>query len=208
ELEIDATALLPGDESSHGFDNITVGNLSPMLLERYVIAAQKIARLAVGRGQRAPGGDTVRIRPDITQEDRVDGLPLGTRGGTLIRYTFPRDGQYDVQIRLARDRNESVEGMHDPHEMEVLLDRERIKSFNLNPPPGGTDNQLLDANLVVRLTATAGPHDLGVTFVKQSSALQETLRQPYEAHFNMHRHPRLSPAVYQVSITGPFEDDG
>ncbi|HEY7087124.1 MAG TPA: DUF1592 domain-containing protein [Tepidisphaeraceae bacterium] len=207
-LEIDAAGMLPGDESSHGFDNITVGTLSPTLLERYVIAAQKIARLAVGRAQRAPGGDTFRIRPDITQEDRVDGLPLGTRGGTLIHYTFPRDGQYDVQIRLARDRNESVEGMYDPHDMEVLLDRERIKTFTLKPPHGGTDNQLLDANLIVRLTATAGPHDLGVTFVKRSSALQETLRQPYEAHFNMHRHPRLSPAVYQVSITGPFEDDG
>ena len=75
--------------------------------------------------QRAPGGDTFRIRPDITQEEHVEGLPMGTRGGTLIPYTFPRDGQYEVQVRLTRDRNETVEGLHEPHELEVLLDRER-----------------------------------------------------------------------------------
>ena len=207
-VEIDATALLPPDESSHGFDNITVGNLSPTLLERYVTAAQKISRLAVGGAQRAPGGDTVRVKPDITQEDRVDGLPLGTRGGVLIPYTFPRDGEYDIQIRLARDRNEQVEGLHEPHEMVLLLDRERIKTFTIQPSKDSTENQLLDANLKVRLRAKAGPHDLGVTFAKSPSSLLETRRQPYEAHFNMHRHPRISPAVYQVSITGPFDDTG
>ena len=207
-VEIDATALLPADESSHGFDNITVGNLSPMLLERYVTAAQKISRLAVGRAQRVPGGDTIRVKPDITQEDRVDGLPLGTRGGVLIPYTFPRDGEYDIQIRLARDRNEQVEGLRELHEMEVLLDRERVKTFTLQPSKTSTENQLLDANLKHRLSAKAGPHDLGVTFLKRPSSLLETKRQPYEAHFNMHRHPRISPAVYQVSITGPFDDKG
>src|SRR5882724_2136837 len=105
-LDIDAASLLPADEASHGFDNITVGNLSPTLLDRYVSAAEKISRLAVGRSQRAPGGDTIRIKPDITQEDRAEGLPLGTRGGASIHYTFPRDGQYDVQVRLTRDRNQ------------------------------------------------------------------------------------------------------
>jgi hypothetical protein len=100
---------LPADESSHGFDNITVGNLSPTLLERYVTAAQKISRLAVGRAQRVPGGDTIRVKPDITQEDRVDGLPLGTRGGTVIRHVFPADAEYKLSGRLA-DRNEQVEG--------------------------------------------------------------------------------------------------
>ena len=65
------------------------------------------------------------------------GCPLGTRGGTLIRYTFPQDGEYDVQVRLARDRNEHVEGLHEPHELEVLLDRERVESFTVKPPAGG-----------------------------------------------------------------------
>jgi hypothetical protein len=207
-VDIDATALLPADESSHGFDNVTVGTLSPTLLDRYVTAAQKISRLAVGTAARAPGGDTFRIKPDITQEGHVDGLPIGTRGGTLIRYTFPRDGEYEIQIRLTRDRNEQVEGLHEPHELQVLVDRDVIKSFTVKPPPPNSDSKVVDANLVFRFSAKAGPADLGVTFVKNPSSLQETLRQPYNAHFNMHRHPRLSPAIYQVNITGPFEDKG
>src|SRR4029079_1053978 len=85
-IDIDASALLPNDESSHGFDNVTVGDLSPTLLERYISAAQKISRLAVGSPGRSPGGDTFRIRPDLTQEEHVDGLPVGTRGGALIPY--------------------------------------------------------------------------------------------------------------------------
>jgi mono/diheme cytochrome c family protein len=207
-LDIDAAALLPADEASHGFDNVTVRELSPTLLDRYITAAQKISRLAVGGARKAPGGDTIRVKPDITQEDRVDGLPVGTRGGTLIRYTFPRDGEYDVQVRLARDRNELVEGLHAPHEMEVLLDRERVQMFTVKPPSGGKGHEQVDAHLKSRLSVKAGPHDLGVTFLKEPADLQETLRQPYNAHFNMHRHPRLSPAVYQVTITGPFTEHG
>ena len=87
-LDVDAASMLPGDESSHGFDNVTVGDLSPTLLDRYITAAQKIARLAVGSPGRSPGGETFRIRPDVTQEEHVEGLPIGTRGGTLISYTF------------------------------------------------------------------------------------------------------------------------
>src|SRR4029434_9437853 len=115
-VEIDAAALLHADEASHGFDTVTVASLSPTLLDRYVTAAQKISRLAVGSAQRVPGGDTIRVRPDITREDRVDGLPIGPRGGALLRCTFPRDGEYEIHIRLARDRNEQVEGLHEPHE--------------------------------------------------------------------------------------------
>src|SRR5206468_5329566 len=80
-IGIDGAALLPADESSHGFDNITITDLSPTLLNRYVSAAQKISRLAVGRAPRAPGGETFRIRPDVTQDAHIEGLPIGTRGG-------------------------------------------------------------------------------------------------------------------------------
>ncbi len=218
-LEIDARALLPKDESSQGFDNVTVGELSPTLLNRYISAAQKISRLAVGRSGKTPPGETIRIRPDITQEDHVPGLPIGTRGGALIRYNFPQDGDYEIRIRLARDRNEHVEGLHGQHELEVLLDRERVGLFTVKPPPGGNkddsseeysnkDYSKVDAHLATRVRVKAGPHRLGVTFLKKSASLLETKRQPYQAHFNMHRHPRIGPAVYQVSITGPYEATG
>jgi hypothetical protein len=204
-VDIDADALLPKDESSHGFDNITVGDLSPTLLDRYITAAQKISRLAVGSASRSPGGETFRVRPDLTQEEHVEGLPIGTRGGTLIPYTFPQTGEYEIQVRLARDRNEHVEGLHEKHELVVLLDRERRASFTIDPPKSESDHQTADLYLKARIRMTAGPHELGVTFLKNSSSLLETKRQPYQAHYNMHRHPRLSPAVYQVSITGPYQ---
>lgn len=207
-LDFDVTSLLPADDAGHGFDNVTVGDLSPTLLERYITAAQKISRLAVGGPRRTPGGDTIRVKPDITQEDRMDGLPVGTRGATLVHYWFPRDGDYDVQVRLTRDRNEHVEGLHERHELEILLDRERVGSFTVKPPAGSKDYQHVDDHLKLRIAATAGPHDLGVSFLKEPTSLIETLRQPYNSHFNMHRHPRQTPAVYQVSITGPFADRG
>jgi hypothetical protein len=206
-LDIDAAALLPKDDASHGFDNVTVGDLSPTLLDRYISAAQKISRLAIGAPRRSQGGDTFRLPPDLTQEEHVEGLPIGTRGGTLIPYTFLRDGEYEIQIRLTRDRNEEIEGLHEQHEMELLLDRERIKLFTVAPPPD-KNYETVDGKLKIRIPVTAGPHQLGVTFLKNPSELLETKRQPYQAHYNMHRHPRLAPAIYQVSINGPYDSTG
>ena len=207
-LDIDAAALLPKDDASHGFDNVTVGDLSPTLLNRYISAAAKISRQAVGAPQPRPGGDTFRPRPDLTQEERVEGLPPGTRGGLLQHCAFPRDGEYDIQIRLTRDRNEEIEGLREPHELEVLLDGERVQLFTVTPPKGDKNYEKVDANLKVRVPVRAGPHELGVTFLKNPSSLLETKRQPYLAHYNMHRHPRLTPAIYQVSITGPYDSQG
>src|SRR3954471_23190048 len=140
-VEIDATALLPKDDAGHGFDNVTVGNLSPALLDRYITAAEKISQLAVGTPREHVGGDTFRIRPDITQEEHVEGLPIGTRGGALIPYTFPQDGEYEIQVRLAGGGNEHVGGLGEPHELEVLLDRELKASFTVSPPKSEMDHQ-------------------------------------------------------------------
>ena len=204
-IDIDVTELLPADESSHGFDNITVGELSPALLERYLDAAQKISRMAVGTSQKQPDSRTVRIRPDITQEDHIEGLPLGTRGGALISHLFPRDGDYDVRIFLTRDRNENVEGLHRPHQIEILLDGDPQAILRVTPPENRSDHTKVDADLRTRIKVEAGQRDLGVTFREDYSSLEETLRQPYQSHFNYPRHPRLSPAIYQVTITGPYD---
>lgn len=207
-LEVDATTLLPNDEPSHGFDNVTVGNLSPTLLDRYVSAAQKIARLAIGTPRKVPGGDTFRVRADLTQEERIAGLPPGTRGGTLIPYIFPQDGDYEIQIRLQRDRNEQVEGLRKPHEVEVLIDRERVRLFTVKPTGSDKNAEGVDAHLKFRVPVKAGARDVGVTFIKNPSALIETERLPFLARFNMHRHPRTAPALFQVTITGPFDAKG
>ena len=203
-LEIDAASLLPADEMSYGFDNVTVGDLPPTLLDRYLSAAEKISRLAVGRPGRSPGGDTFRIPPDVTQEEHVEGLPIGTRGGTLINYTFPLDGEYEIQIRLARDRDEHVEGLTEAHDVELLVDRSRVQLFTVNPPQGPASHATLDQHLKIRLPVSAGPHAVGVTFVKKPSVLLESARRPRQARFNVLRQARTQPAIYSVSIVGPY----
>src|SRR5262245_544396 len=207
-LDVDAAALLPADEANHGFDSAPLGDLSPTLLDRYLTAAQKISRAALGRAPVSPNSDTFRVPADVTQEGHVKGLPLGTRGGILIPYTAPQDGDYDVQVWLTRDRNEHVEGLREPHELEVLVDRKRLASFTVKPPDRGEGHDKVDATLKARITVTAGPHDLGVTFLQNPPDVLETKRQPYEAHWNLHRHPRQSPAVYQVTVTGPYNAKG
>jgi len=215
-LEIDAASLLPADEASYGFDNVTVGDLSPTLLDRYVSAAEKISRVAVGRPSRSPGGETIRTQADLTQEDHLDGLPVGTRGGAVVRYTFPQDGEYEIQIRLTRDRDEHVEGLSEPHDLELLLDRERVQLFTVKPPQRQAgvaeaeqpSHEKVDQHLKIRVPVSAGPHVLGVAFPKKPSVLLETSRQPYQTHFNSYRHPRIQPAIYSVSIVGPYSATG
>src|SRR5262249_60789665 len=102
------------------------------------------------------------------------GLPLGTRGGASIPYTFPQDGEYEVQVRLARDRNEHVEGLHVPHELEVLLDRERMALLSVKPPRSEREHQTADQHLKARIRATAGPHRLRGTFLEEPCSLLET----------------------------------
>jgi hypothetical protein len=207
-LDVDVSSLLPSDDSSHGFDNVTVGELSPMLLERYLSAAQKISRLAIGSPVRSAGGDTVFLPPDLTQEEHFDELPFGTRGGTVTRYTFPLDAEYDIQLRLARDRNEHVEGLTGTHQVELTLDGERVQVFTVKPPAKGDDHSRVDTDLHVRIPVKAGAHQLAAAFLKKPSALLETERQPYQAHFNMDRHPRVQPALYSISVVGPFDAKG
>jgi hypothetical protein len=207
-LDIDVSSLLPGDDSSHGFDNVTVGELSPTLLERYLSAAQKISRLAIGGAVRAPGGDTIELPADLTQEQHFDELPFGTRGGTAVHYTFPLDAEYEIQLRLTRDRNEHVEGLREAHQIELTIDGERIQVFTAKPAPAGMDQSIVDKDFHIRVPVKAGSHELAATFIKKPSVLLETDRQPYLAHFNADRHPRIQPALYSISVTGPFNASG
>ena len=211
-LDVDVTALLPRDDASHGFDNVSVAGLSPTLMECYLSAAQKVSRLAIGSSVPAPGSHVVVLPADLTQEGHFDGLPFGARGGTAVHYNFPLDGEYEIQVRLSRNRNENVEGLTEPHQLELMLDGERLQLFEIKPNRNQLDSYYadedVDKGLEVRLTVTAGPHVVGATFLTKSSALIETERQPYHAHFNMDRHPRTQPGVHSVSIAGPFDTTG
>jgi hypothetical protein len=202
-VDVDITPLLPADESSHGFDNVTVVNLSPTLLERYLSAAEKISRLAVGGTIPSPGGDTIMLPPDLTQEHSSDDIPIGLRGGTTVNYTFPVNAEYEIQLRLVRDSREHVAGLDEPAELQLLMDRELVKSFTVKPAEG-EDEHAVDLDLNARIPVKAGPHVVSVAFVKKPWTLLPTERQPYQAHFNMDRHPRVQPALYTLTINGPY----
>jgi hypothetical protein len=156
-LDIDAASLLPADESGHGFDNVTVGDLSATLLNRYISAAQKISRLAVGSAQSSVQSDTVSVAADLTQEDQLAGMPMGTRGGLSTLHTFAQDGDYDIQIMLARNLEGVVSGLRDrrTHQLLVLVDREPVKTFTVQRTANGDDTQA-DKDLKVRLPSHRG----------------------------------------------------
>ena len=208
-INIDVADYLPKDESSHGFDNITVNELSPTHLNRYLSAAQAISRAAMGGVGHGPSGVTIRLPADRSQEKHVAGLPFGTRGGLILEHSFPQSGEYEFELKLTRDRDEKVEGLSQKHQIDVLIDRERVHQFTVVPAKGkgkreSIDHTHVDSHLHCRLRVKAGIHSVGITFPSMSSSLAEGKRQPFDASFNRHRHPRRSPALYQISIVGPF----
>ena len=211
-LDVDVASLLPRDDASFGFDNIGVVELSPTLMERYLTAAQKISRLAVGSMAIVPGSRVITLRPDLTQEVHLEGLPFGTRGGTEVEHAFPLDGEYEIEVRLARNRNENVEGLREAHVLEMTLDGDRLDLFTVVPDRNRLGSYYadedVDKHLNFRAQIPAGPHTIGAAFLQKNSALIETERQPYQAQFNQDRHPRQQPAVHSVSISGPFDPTG
>ena len=132
-LEISAPALLPADEVGHGFDNIA-GNLtlSPALLERYMSAARRISRLAVGDPSIGPGytSKTYVVPINKTQNDRMsEDLPFGSRAGLAVRHHFPLDGEYSLRIKLKKSVYEYVVNLEEAHDLDVRLDGHRLERF-------------------------------------------------------------------------------
>ena len=127
----------------------------------------------------------------------------------MVHYTFPLDAEYEIQLRLQRDRNEHVEGLTEPHQLELMLDGERVQLVHREAAAGQaaiiTPSTRISTS---RIPVKAGPHVLAAAFPKRPSLLLETERQPYQAHFNMDRHPRIQPAVYSISVNGPYEAKG
>ena len=132
DLDVDVTGWLPPDDASYGFDNIAgVLKISPTLLERYLSAAQKVSRTALGIAPPSPTVDYFRVADDRAQEQELPGQLFGTRGGASIRYTFPMDASYTVRVQLSRDLNEQVPIYVEPQDLEVSIDGERVKVFTL-----------------------------------------------------------------------------
>jgi hypothetical protein len=208
-LDVEVAELLPADDSSYGFDNIAgVLKLSPTLLERYLQAADKVSRLAVGTPSQFVNVDWFRVPDDRSQERRLPGLPFGTRGGTSIEYHFPADAEYVIAAELARDLNESMPLYAEEQHLEIAIDGERVALFTLpavplmqaqaanNDPNAPAISQIVerfqlgrqeradrnraDADWRVRVPVSAGQHTVTATFLARTAALDEPARLPFE----------------------------
>ena len=191
-LEVDGRALLPADESGYGFDNIgDVLSLSPGLLERYLLAAAKVSRQAVGDPTLRPTTAIYKTSPLLAQDGRVsDDLPFGSRGGLAVRHHFPLDGEYLLKVSL-RGRARA------PHQLEIRVDRERVATFALGERPP----------LEIRLPVAAGTRLVGVSFagtIGQSLPVDARPPPPPITSFAYTLYPN-APAVDQVEIVGPYD---
>src|SRR3954463_8188781 len=136
-LDVDATTVLPADNSSRGFDNIAdVLGVSPSLLEGYVAAAAKISRLAVGDREAAAKQITYTVKSDLSQNQTIEGQPLGTRGGIVISHNFPVDGDYGFRLALKRSTGGVFGGGAVGEQLEVTVNGELVKRFLLDPVTG------------------------------------------------------------------------
>ena len=219
-VDFDVAELLPSDGGDFGFDNIASAlKITPMLMEGYLTAALRISDIAVGDAEVAPGTATFSISTVVTQRQHVDGLPLGTRGGTVQRYNFPADGEYVFYGRLLRTVAEGyvgVEGHETPFQFIVTVDGEQVFSA---PVGGKQDHESSGKNITIsreevdrrmtspRIPITAGPHEVGFTFIDrpaaEQNAWQPVLRDSLEAH-----NPSGLPRLRTGNIEGPFNVTG
>jgi len=216
DVEIDSAALLPPDDSGHGFDNIAdVLGLSPVLMERYLAAAGKISALAVGDRETGPGMETFLVRQDASQDRHIDGLPIGTVGGRLIRTTLPLDGEYLIQVRLFRTNLGAMRGLESPHQLEVTVDGARVNLAAFGGPADFTAalsnptaaGDAVDARFTVRLPIKAGPREIGVAFIQKTAPGPWRL-QPFVRSSNDTLDPTGWPHVDRIMVTGPFNATG
>src|SRR5712691_1550548 len=203
DLEIDVTTLLPPDDSARGFDNVAGSlTISPTLLEAYTTAATRVARMAVGYWKTPT--EAAYIAPgDTSQNQHIEGLPLGTRGGMLVRHSFPADGEYKFSIR-----NFGVGSFIPGEQLELLIDGERVHLFNYTGLGLAVGNAAAeDGSLDITVPVKAGSHKVGATFLATNYRPSLDLIKQYERKsLENNAIPQLQyyPAIGLLRIQGPF----
>lgn len=227
-IEVDVEELLPADDiDAYGFDNMADAlTVSPALMERYLSAARKTSRLAIGETPLGPASETYEVPILFNQADRMsEDLPFGSRGGVAMRHYFPVAGKYDLSLRLHRNYVNYIRGMGSRHEIEIRFDTKLIATFQvggeepdvLQAPASYGGNQFgdrewedymlfADSNLRLRFDAEAGPHIVGVSFVRQLTEPEGVLQPPQSVFAAAVNEMRDGDAAIEVAqITGPFE---
>jgi mono/diheme cytochrome c family protein len=234
-LDLDVRPLLPGDETADGsFDNLADAlSISTAHLERYLSVARQVTRTAVGLPPASPRIETFDIPIHVLQDDRQsEDLPFGSRGGIAIPYNVPVDGEYLVKIRLQRQYQEYLKGMGWPQQLDVRLDGKLMKRFTVGGDAKGRPAALSyagdgepgfagdpewekymqltgDAGLEARITATAGPHIVGVSFVRELWEPEGLPRPPQRGRTIANDNDYMGYAnVAAVQIGGPYKTAG
>jgi len=207
-LEVDATKFLPSDDSTRGFDNIAGAlTLSPALMEAYLSAAGKIARLAIGDVS-APSQAVFEVPADTAQNYHIEGLPFGTRGGILIKYQFPADGEYTFKVKGVTGYFQAVLGGVKGEQLEVTIDGERVKLFDWDREIANTTG---NGKSTPRIPVKAGLHTVGVTFLATNDVPGSEMDKPFQRTMNT---PGTIPGflfyphVGQVWVEGPYDAKG
>jgi hypothetical protein len=207
-LEVDVSEMLPADDIGYGFDNIgDVLQVSPVLLERYLSAARKISRTAVGDMTLPASYQTYTIPHGLIQDDRLsETAPVGSRGGAAIRHFFPVDGEYDISVTLQRNRNDEYLGLERERKLDLRLDDQRLQLFTIPASQkkivlgGGTPP---DAKLKVHLSIKAGTREIGALFLKdtllQEGVIDKVRDDDVKTYFE---------GVGSVTVAGPFNVEG
>ena len=181
-IDIDASAYLPGETVSAGFDNIAdVQNLSATLLESYLTAASEVSRLALGDANATPSEATYEVSRYAEQREHVPGAPFGTRGGISIVHNFVADGDYFFRLAFQHESTGNFFGQTAPfdEEIEVSIDGVRVALIPLDrwmhrQDPGGVEV------VTERIPVTAGPHRVSAAFIKVTEGPVEDLTSPHE----------------------------
>jgi hypothetical protein len=216
-VELDVSSMLPPDDSSGGFDNnADVLGLSPVLLESYLTAAERITALAIGDPKAPPMGELFRVRQDESQDRHIEGLPLGTVGGILIPTTLPLDGEYQFQVRLFRTNLGTMRGLEYAHQLEISVNGERVHLASFggdNEITASSDNPTItgddvDGRFTVRVPLKAGPAQIGVAFVEKTHALNTRRLQSYVRSSSDTIDFSGYPHIDEIILTGPFKVTG
>ncbi len=214
-LDVDVKTLLPKDVSSDGFDNVAaVLRISPAFLDQYITAARNISRQAIGRVNAKPSTRQVRAAPDANQDEHLDGLPLGTRGGMLVTHYFPADGEYEFNIREFFFGGAGyVTKIDTPQRVLLTIDDVRVFEGTFG---GEQDLRAVDQEQAIaademqsrfnhiRVRVKAGEHRVGVSFVQRTFAQSDSPLQPIAMLPEMER----VPTIPGVDISGPFNVTG
>jgi len=205
-LEIDVAEILPADDAGYGFDNIgDVLTVSPLLLERYMLAASKISRLAVGDINLGATYQTYSVRPGLVQVDRMsEAMPLGSRGGVVVRHRFPVDGEYEISVGLQRGRQDEFLGLGRERKLDLRLDDQRLGVFTIAADPRGIvhgTGKDPDSHLKVRLPVKAGTRTLVATFLKDT-VMPEGIIERRRDEMNFFE------GVGSIAVAGPYDVQG